>query len=430
MMSPHMEARGTDPQRQDERRALRAAWVAPMDGPPIPDGAVVMSNGRIDTAGPASKILKAIPVSDIEELGSGSILLPGLVNAHAHLELTDLSRGEPPPSFADWLMGLMTRLNGRLVGDITAAVAQGIQQCVRFGVTTVADVTAEALITRPVARAGPVRVVSFGEVKAMATRRGLLEPRLAAATDPALASDTLRIGLSPHAPYSVQVDGYRRCVDVAREQRLPFTTHLAEVHDEADFLARHTGTLRRVWYFLDAWDDRVPRFAGGSIRMAREVGALDLPVSVLAHANYCDDGELDVLATGRASVAYCPRTHAWFGHPPHRWRDMLARGVNVVVGTDSCASSPDLNLVDDLRLLRRLAPDLPAMALWEMATRRAAAALGMAGEVGTIAARARADFVAFQVDPTRSDPLEAVLRDAMLPTGVWIGGRRIEIGAS
>src|SRR5207302_10539659 len=108
---------------------------------------------------------------------------------------------------------------------------------------------------------------------------------------------------------------------------------------------------------------------------ANAIGLLDYP-TVLAHVNYCDDVDLDLLARGRAGVVYTPRTHAYFGHPPHRWRDMLARGINVAVGTDSCASSPDLNLVDDLRLLHRLAPEVPAQTLWEMATIRGARAIG------------------------------------------------------
>src|SRR6185295_5433024 len=91
--------------------------------------------------------------------------------------------------------------------------------------------------------------------------------------------------------------------------------------------------------------------------------------------NYCDDAELDLLAAGKASVVYCPRTHAYFSHPPHRWREMLARGINVAIGTDSCASSPDLNLLDDLRLVRKIAPDFPAESLWALATRNPARAV-------------------------------------------------------
>jgi cytosine/adenosine deaminase-related metal-dependent hydrolase len=136
--------------------------------------------------------------------------------------------------------------------------------------------------------------------------------------------------------------------------------------------------------------------------------------------NYCDDDELDILAGGKASVVYCPRTHRYFGHPPHRWREMLARGINVAVGTDSCASSPDLNLVDDLRLLHQIAPEVPAQALWEMATLRSAQAIAVTDQAGSISTGKQADFVVF---PARSqDPLRAILESDIRPEAVWIAG--------
>jgi cytosine/adenosine deaminase-related metal-dependent hydrolase len=257
----------------------------------------------------------------------------------------------------------------------------------------------------------------------MGERRGLLDERLQAAADRAQEGGRLRVGLSPHAPYSVELAGYTRCVALARGNGYPITTHLAESADEATFLAEHAGPLRRIWDFLGAWDEHVPRFAGGPIRFANELGLLGVP-SVLAHVNYCDDAELELLAAGRASVVYCPRTHAYFGHPPHRWRDMLAAGVNVAVGTDSTASSPDLNVVDDLRLLRQLAPDVPASELWQLVTTRAAAALGIGTTVGSLAPGKQADFVSFRVSG-QDDPLEALLREPGVPQGVWIAGQSV-----
>jgi cytosine/adenosine deaminase-related metal-dependent hydrolase len=131
---------------------------------------------------------------------------------------------------------------------------------------------------------------------------------------------------------------------------LPLATHLSEAQEEKTFLESHSGMFRDLWERIGSWEDDVPTFKGSPIAMAQAIGMLDFP-TLLAHVNYCDDHELELLTRGRASVVYCPRTHRYFGHPPHRWREMLARGINVAVGSDSCASSPDLNLVDDLRLL-------------------------------------------------------------------------------
>jgi cytosine/adenosine deaminase-related metal-dependent hydrolase len=347
-----------------------------------------------------------------------------LINAHTHLELSEFACGERPTSFAEWLSRLVPRGQVSLQSvheSVARSVPLGVAQCLRFGVTSVGDISRHATVSRPLLRDGPLHVVSYGEVQAMAQRRGLLEERIAAAIDPTCASDFVRIGLTPHAPYSAEVDGYRRCIEVARERGLPLATHLAETPHEASFLAEHSGPFRDLWSMLNAWDDDVPTFSGGPIRFAQRGGLLDYP-TLLAHVNYCDDAEMEILARGKASVAYCPRTHAYFGHPPHRWRDMLKLGMNVAVGTDSCASSPDLNLVAELRLLHRIAPEVSASELWQMGTTRAARALGMSN-AGSLTPGNRADLVIFPVEGP--DPLTTIFETEFEPREVWIGGRPV-----
>jgi cytosine/adenosine deaminase-related metal-dependent hydrolase len=177
-----------------------------------------------------------------------------------------------------------------------------------------------------------------------------------------------------------------------------------------------------LWIAIGGWDDQVPKFDGGPIRFAKAVGLLDYP-TVLAHVNYCDDDELKLLATSPASVVYCPRTHAYFGHPPHRWRDMLNAGINVAIGTDSCASSPDLNLLDDLRLLRKLAPDSPVNGLWKLVTTRGAKALGLSDSVGSLEMGKQCDLVIFQTES--DDPLREILDNPVLPHEVHVAGVQI-----
>ena len=399
---------------------LRANWVAPMDGPPVRDGAVVFAGEAIVAVGDAGLLARSHPDADQRDLGH-SIILPGLINAHVHLELSDIPRVDAGGSLADWLIDVIKRSpQADDAARVAHAVGIGVAQCLRFGVTTVGDISRQPGLTRPMLRNSPLRVVSFGEIQAMAGRRQLLEQRLAAAADRTHECRRLRIGLSPHAPYSVEPGAYERCVRLARDEHYPISTHLAESPDEAEFLANHAGPFRKLWDFLQAWDEHVPRFGGGPIRLAKSLGLLDA-ATVLAHVNYCDDAELALLAAGNASVLYCPRTHAHFGHPPHRWREMLAAGVNVAVGTDSLASSPDLNLVDEIRLLRSIARDVPAFNLWQMITTRAARALGMAGTIGSLEPGNQADFACFPAPPG-DDPLESLLHEPVVPRLVWIAG--------
>ena len=204
--------------------------------------------------------------------------------------------------------------------------------------------------------------------------------------------------------------------DIRAPDRSPLATHLAETPEEREFLANHTGAFARLWESLRAWDDQVPTFAGGPIRFAESLGLLDAP-TLLAHVNECDEDELNILAAGQASVVYCPRTHAYFNRPPHRWREMLARGINVAVGTDSRASCPDLNLANDLRLLHQSSPETEIETLMEMATTNAAKAIGMAGRVGELIPGSYADVVAWPVQN-----FAEILDTDAKPKHVWIGG--------
>lgn len=407
---------------------IRAACLAPMaPGQPealIRDAALLITNGTITAVGPAKSLPStADQITDLP----GHLLLPGLINAHTHLELSLSKPGPPPKSFADWLGQVITSATQ---AEPARAVAEGLRQCQEFGITTIADITRNPAATRPILRDASIRAISFGEVRAMAQRRHQLRPALTAAlqppeknTVPDTVSSFVKTGLSPHSPYSTEPAAYRACLEAAQRYHLPLTTHLAESPDEAEFLAHHTGPLRRLWDSL-GWDDAVPTFQGGPIRLAASLGLLAEP-TILAHVNYCDDVELDLLAAGRASVVYCPRTHRFFGHPPHRFRDMLARNINVTLGTDSCASSPNLNLLDDVRLVHEIHPDLTPTIILEMATHRAAAALGLAQTCGSLTPGRGADIVAFAMPTDEKNPLRSILESDARPTQVWLDGQNV-----
>ena len=407
-----------------EQVLITAAQVIPMGAPAIDDGAVLVEGGVVRAVGARQDLSREHGGARVHALGDAAVL-PGLVNAHTHLELTLLG---PPPgnaqAFVDWVMTVRTRAAAitdweHLTRD---AVAEGVRQSLACGVTCVGDIANNIHTARAALAASPMRGVCFGEVLGMARRTGQFPHRFSAALDRTFERPGVVAGLEPHAPYSIDLSLYKKCVEAARKQGLAICTHLAETPDEAEFLAHHSGELKRLWDYLEAWDASVTRFAGGPVRAMKEVGLLDVPRGAsLAHVNYVDDEELSILAGGRASVLYCPRTHAYFGHPEHRFRDMLSAGINVAVGTDSAASSPDLNLLDDLRVIYRKHADLPPSAIFELATTRAAKALGLDGVVGQIAPGLPADFAVFDARP--GDALRQILESpAARPREVWIGG--------
>ena len=423
-MNPRKTSSDLDPSQSPVSipHLLEAAWVAPMDAPLLRDGAMVFQNGKILSVGDAKSLRRDYPQAIREDLGN-VVLLPGLVNAHVHLELSDCQSGTPPAGgFGAWLLQL-TRRNLSMAASqeetYKAVVKWGVNQCLRFGITSVGDISRQSAISRSVLQNGPLRVTSYGEIQAMAKRRTLFAERFAMASDSTFASQWLRIGLSPHAPYTVEPFGYSACRIAAEKNQMPLATHLAESPEENFFLTNHGGPFQELWEAIGQWDEQVPYFAGGPIRFADSLGLIKFP-TLLAHVNYCDDDELSILAAGRASVVYCPRTHRYFGHSPHRWQDMLARGINVALGTDSCASSPDLNLVDDVRLVHALAPDFPVMRLFEMVTVRGAKAIDAESSVGSITPGKCADFVTFAVES--ENPLLEILERNNLPLTTWIAG--------
>ena len=402
---------------------LSAAYIAIMTGPCIEDGAVVFDEACIIAAGSARSLRNEHPDAAFIDLGN-AVVLPGLINAHTHLELTAVGQLPKPRSFVDWILAL--RQSMAEVDDpeafIPRSVHAGVSQCLRFGVTAVADTTLNPTLSRPILADAGLRGVSHGEVLGMATRAAQTGLRLALAIDRSNETPWFRAGIAPHAPYSLDLVGYRRCLQAAREQAIPLATHLAETPDETQFLSDHTGPFRQLWETLGAWSQGVSRSVGGPIRTMHQLGLLDYP-TLLAHVNYADDEELEILAKGKASVVYCPRTHAYFGHPPHRFEEMLKRGINVAIGTDSCASSPDLNLVDDLRLVYRSHPDVHPELLWSLITYRAAAALGVEQGLGRLKPGFMPDLCIYEAHT--ADPLREILERDILPSEVWLGGKRV-----
>lgn len=397
-----------------------------MTTPLIEDGCVVVEGERIVEVGAYRDLKPAHIDHDID-----GVLMPGLINAHTHLELTNINRPPAPISFVDWILNISQQIRGdkeTFAARREAAVRQGIAQCIKFGVTCVGDITQNVDIVRPILREGPIRSVSFGECLGIGERRWRFEELLRAATDQRYNSLRLASSVSPHAPYTVDAQGLEQ-VRRTGDPTLPLAMHLAETRDEDAFVCDHSGALGEIYTRIGIDPGPAPGVAGGAIWWAWEhlqFGAGDL----LVHMNYVDDSEMKLLEQVKPTIVWCPRTHRYFGHAPHRWREMRERRIPVLVGTDSCASSPDLNIVDDLRLLHEEEPGIDVESLWRMITINASGFVCSAfgpgsSRVGAIAGSTfdehHADFAAF---PTRSaDPLREILetRD-MLPSGVWIGG--------
>ncbi|MDX2146219.1 MAG: amidohydrolase family protein [Planctomycetota bacterium] len=390
-----------------------------------------------------------------------SVILPALVNAHTHLDLThigprpELGAGTEAGAggpFADFAALVRDR---RLAddADIAASVQRGIELSIEGGVVAIGDIAGSVAGGTPLTpwrtlAASGLQGVSFLEFFAIGPRERAslerIERTLAVAHDEARAtrgSDRVRIGIQPHAPYSVSLAGYERANRLANaiDPRVPLCTHIAESGDERELISRGTGPLRTFLERVGAWDDSCSReFGQGRSPVQHLLQGRELrPVCV--HVNDASDPDLELMASRGLAVVYCPRSSAYFGAParfgPHRWKDMLARGIDVALGTDSIINLPGdaarhgsgaFSTLGEMRHLWRTAarpgPD-EAVTLLKMATLNGAKLLGLEQSAWRLAGnnpsggRVIAGLIAVDVSgtvPVRS-PAERVLDSTAAP---------------
>jgi 5-methylthioadenosine/S-adenosylhomocysteine deaminase len=406
-------------------RRYTAAWVLPFDGPPIANGAVLLDEaGRITAVGPDHKV-PAPPGTPVNRLSPYLVLLPGFINTHTHLELTGFDQSVPDADFPGWIRHLITLKAARTAGDFLNAARQGIRGGWAQGITTVADTGDSGAVLAALRELGGSGIC-YHEV--FGPHPDQAEPQfhtwVARMKELAsLASGRVRLGASPHAPYSVSGLLYRRVAGYAAERRLPIAVHLAESEAESLLLQGSGG-------FAEAWQGRgipVPDSAGCS-----PVGWLDrhgvlTPDTLCIHMVQATSDDLDLVARRGSAIAHCPRSNRRHQHGDAPLAEMLSRGLRVGVGTDSVASVAPFNLMAEVEIARELGR-LSAEAALGLVTAGAARALGLDQEIGSISPGKWGDLVALDL----GGPVDAArLADTLLSRGIAavrltvVGGREV-----
>jgi cytosine/adenosine deaminase-related metal-dependent hydrolase len=397
--------------------SLSAEWILPADGRTLHRGVLRGRGGVIEAVGPEKSVL---PADRHREMGEVAIL-PGLINAHTHLELTHL-RGQLPQRrpISQWLYALQTRWP--TTDDLDAAVEDGSAEALATGTTAVGDVCHNNRAWRTI-RKTPLRAVCFAEVTGIGPLAGAAIPRLQKKIQGCKAGQRIRFGISPHAPYTTAPEVYRQALALARKRRWLVATHLAETDSERQFLLRGSGRLLDFLMHLGLMDSSVQIPHCTPVAFAQQVGLFDGPC-LLAHVNYIDDTELKMLASSGASVVCCPRSNDFFGRSGHRYAEMLAAGINVAVGTDSLASNSSLDMLAELARLRAEAK-VDNQTLLRMGTINGAKALGLADRIGSLEPLKQADWIALDLPPDTAAPLEAVFTGQARVLEVAIAGKTV-----
>ena len=411
-----------------------ARWVVPVSAPPIARGTLVERDGCIAWVGPRDDAPSLVDGDDDVDLGE-AILLPGLVNAHCHLELTAMRGFLDGLAFREWILRLTSAR--RAVLDAPAlldAARLGVEEGVRAGVTTFAD-TGDSGGGFDAMREYGVRGICYREVfgpDPAQCERAIAELREKVEAMRARETSLVRAGISPHAPYTVSDPLYRATAALARELDVPVAVHIAESALEAELVAAGAGS------FADGLRQRgiavAPR-ARSAIALLDALGVLGVD-PLLIHCVRVDDDDIRVIARHRCAVAHCPASNARLAHGVAPLAELLAAGVDVGLGSDSVASNDRMDLLDEARLAllfanaRARAPNtLSTVEALELATLRGARALRLDRVVGSLEVGKAADLAAFPLaslgrGPTHDPVAAAVLALAGTPASfVAVAGR-------
>lgn len=405
---------------------LRSRILLPVTSPPVDDGGVWVRDGRIVAAGMWSEVSALGNGDEVVDLGE-VVLLPGLVNAHAHLEYTGMAGLLTGVNgFTEWIRSINAAKQNFGADASTEQWLAGAISLVETGTTMVADIQ-----TVPAAKAAkpkltPLSIIPFIEMTGVISRR--TPEDLLAEAESFLGKGPLGGGYSPHSPYSTLPALLELTASRMDETDRVTTVHVAESAEEFDMFVNRRGPMfdfiASLGRPMDDCDGRTP------LQHVASSGLLKRN-ALLVHANYLTDGDVELLANSLASVVHCPGSHAFFDHQPFRYDDLLRREVNICLGTDSMATmnvdgeQPNgLSMLAEMQRFAHHHPDVAPREILAMATINGAIALGIGQEAGSLDAGVRADMIGIPFQGSIRDAEAAIFAEgAKLEVG-YIGGRR------
>lgn len=379
---------------------------------------MLTGGGRVVGQGSADRLPPVASQEIAETIDLGDVaILPGLVNAHTHLELSWMRNRIPPgDSMPAWTSRLMA-LRRDQGTDPPGPIADAIREVRAAGTALVGDVT-NTLAPYDLLADSELGGAIFKEILGFspASPDQMVE-NTRAELDRLTPLAWLRPSIVPHAPYSVSPALFRAIGRAAGDR--PLSVHVGESADEMQFLRDGSGAWREVLGRVGAWNDDWHPPGCGPVEYLDRLGLVNARL-LAVHGTQLDDGELARLAAAGATLVTCPRSNRWTGAGTPSIGRFYESGVRLAVGTDSLASVEDLNLFLELAEMRRLAPDVPARRLLESATIAGAAALGFAGDCGSIEAGKRADLIAVRV-PHAVEDVEEYLVSGLQPDVIqWL----------
>jgi aminodeoxyfutalosine deaminase len=373
---------------------LRAKYLLTKPDTVIDNGAVLIDDGKIKFAGRFTDVDK--PESyEIIDLGNSAIV-PGLVNAHTHLELTSLHNCiSYNGDFTDWIRQIIIAKEPWTEHEYVSSIREGITRSLEAGTTTIADINRNGLALDELRKSKIKKIlfyelIDFNPYSAESTADNYMGEINSVNKDRLLS-----IGIFPHAPYTVSKELYRRCKVLSEELGIHIATHISETNDEIEFLTRGTGrfmSLLKDRDMLDNWSHPGLRPIAylSNMRILKDGW-------ILVHCNYINEEEIDDIRMSGSSVVYCPRSHKYFGHKNHPFRKLINCGINVALGTDSLASNESLSILDEMKYLYEKHKDVRPQNILYMGTVAGAIAFRMENKIGRLESGFDADITVIKI---------------------------------
>ena len=385
---------------------LLARKLLPITGPPVDNGALVIKGKVIEDMGARKDVLKRHPGERVVDLG-GRLVMPGLVNPHTHLDLSNLKGLVEGKDFFDWIFSLVEQRRRLGSRGLAGSIKGSLRELLSTGTTCIGDISSTDKALPVIVKSG-IRAVSFLEV---------IGPGNAGA-DEVFARLTGRLkglggkpgritaGIAPHSPYSVSPKLIKQIAKFILSNNIRVAIHISETKDESLYLSGRPSGLDRYFRHF-GWRGHKHTGEGSSLQYLKGLGIGSGLLAV--HAVNLASGDIGLLKKSGASVVHCPRSNHLLRVGRARVGEMIKRGVNVALGTDSLASNIDLDLWEEMRFAY-LVNDLPAKTIIEMATINGARALGLGKVTGSLEPGKEADVIAVHTPAAMlDDPYRALL---------------------
>jgi len=403
--------------------------VVPITYPPIREGAVLVKEGLIVAVGEKGKLISEHQGEDVLAF-ENAILMPGLVNLHGHFECASFDYLAEPAPFSKWLGDIIKASREMQRDDWLRAAREGVKRSLEAGITCAADITRTGAGLQAAVEAGMPALIYFEVVGV--DDSGLLEAVVdilekIKGSEIIAGTGDIRLGLSPHSPYTLSSSALKVCSEISREYELSLSIHLAETRDEVELIRDGSGPLASTIserLKLDVIEN------GGSgktpAKFLDDFGLINGSL-VAAHGVWLSDEDITLLKERGAAVAVCPTSNELLGVGEAPVKKFIDRGLSFGIGTDSLASNPEFDLFLEMRKVRALIDkqawaqkgtetSLSSKSLVEMITINAAEILGFDDELGSIEPGKRADFAVINYDKNLdTDPYDYLAENASKP---------------